>query len=361
MDGREIAQRRLRAQHLVGPRRPDPVAVIRHFGAVQAQEYAYALWGVAQRAPGVGAAEMRKLVDDGAILRTHALRPTWHFLAPEDLGWMQALTGPRVHAFNAYYYRHHGLDADSAARTNRLIVDALRGGNHLTRKDLADALATGGFPATGNKLAYVVMWAELEGLIANGPMRGKQHTYALVEERVAAPRDLSGDDALAELTRRFFASHGPATIKDFAWWSSLTVAQIKRGLDLVGSALEPAEVEGLTVWYDPAAPAGGDTAPTAFLLPAYDEYVVAYSNTKFAFNLSGLGANPGQYNENSLMHPIMVDGQLVGFWRRRPDGAGYRLELDMLSAPTVKQRAALEAELARHETYAETVVTPVHI
>jgi hypothetical protein len=238
----------------------------------------------------------------------------------------------------------------------------------LTRKELADVLAAGGIPATGNKLAYVVMWAELEGLIANGPMRGKQHTYALVEERVTAPRDLSGDDALAELTRRFFTSHGPATVKDFAWWSSLTVAQIKRGLDLVGSTLESAEVDGLTVWYaspspspTPAARAGGDTTPTALLLQAFDEYVVAYSNTKFAFNLSGLGANPGQYNENSLMHPIIVDGQLVGFWRRRPDGAGYRLELDLMSAPPAKQRKALEAELARHETYAETTVTPVHI
>jgi hypothetical protein len=361
MDGWEIAQRRLRAQRLVGRRLPDPVAVVRHFGAVQAQEYAYALWGVAQRTSGAIAADLRKLVDDGAILRTHALRPTWHFLAPEDLGWVQALTGSRVHAFNAYYYRQHGLDFASAERTNRLIVDALRGGNHLTRKELAEVLAVGGFPVTGNKLAYVVMWAELEGLIANGPMRGKQHTYALVEERVAAPRDLSGDDALAELTRRFFASHGPATIKDFAWWSSLTVTQIKRGLDLVGSALESAEVDGLTVWYDPAAPTDGDTATTAFLLQAYDEYVVAYSNTKFVFNLGRLAANPGQYNENSLVHPIIVDGQMLGSWRRRPDGSGHRVEFELPSTLTAKQRKALVAELARHQSYAETTVAPVHV
>jgi hypothetical protein len=231
----------------------------------------------------------------------------------------------------------------------------------LTRNELADALAAGGFPVTGNKLAYVVMWAELEGLIVNGPMRGKQHTYALVEERVAAPRELSGDEALAELTRRFFTSHGPATIKDFAWWSSLTVAQVKRGLELVGSALESDEVDGLTVWYDPKANADGDSASAAFLLPAFDEYVVAYSNTKFAFNMAGLAANPGQYNENSLMHPVIVDGQLAGFWRRRPDGAGHRLELDLMPAPTAMQRPALEAELARYEAHAETTVTVMQI
>ena len=224
MDGREVAHRRMRAQHLVGPPLPDPVAVVGHLGGVQAQEFPYALWGVTQRTAGFDVADVRKLVDEGAIVRTHALRPTWHFLAPEDLGWIQALTGPRVHAFNAYYYRKFGIDADSSAHTNALITGALRGGNHLTRKELAELVG-----ATGIKLAYVVMHAELDGLIVNGPMRGKQHTYALAAERIPAPRALSGDEALAELTRRYFSTHGPATIKDFVWWSSLTVAQIKRG------------------------------------------------------------------------------------------------------------------------------------
>jgi hypothetical protein len=341
VDGREVAQRRLRTQHLVGARLPDPVAVVRHFGAVQAQEYAYALWGVDQRTPGVGAAAMRRLIDDGDIVRTHALRPTWHFLAAEDVGWVQALTGPRVHAFNAYYYRHHGLDPASAEQTNRLITGALRGGNHLTRNELADVLAAGGFPATGNKLAYVVMWAELDGLIVNGPMRGKQHTYALVEERVPVPRELSGDAALAELTFRFFAAHGPATVKDLAWWSSLTVTQIKRGLDLVGSALESAVLDGLTVWFDPAAPTDGDTAPTAFLLQAYDEYLVAYSNTKFAFNPDGIEV------QRALMHPVVVDGQLAGFWGRKSSGPEVGLQRTL----TVRQRKALDAELARYESH----------
>ena len=340
MGGHDLAQRRLRAQHLVGARFPDPVDVVRHFAAVQAQEYPYALWGIDQRTTGVGAAALRGLVDDGVILRTHALRPTWHVLAAEDLGWVQALTGPRVHAFNAYYYRQHGLDAASAAQTNRLIVDALRGGHHLTRPELAAVLAAGGFPATGNKLAYVVMWAELEGLIANGPMRGKQHTYALVEERVPAPRRLTGDEALAELTVRFFAAHGPATVKDFAWWSSLTVTQIKRGLDVAGRALEAAEVDGLTMWFDPAAPTGGAASPTALLLQAYDEYVVAYSNTKFVFN-------PDRVEAPVAMHPVIVDGQLAGSWRRR-DAA---VELDLRRALTARQRTALEAELVRHEAH----------
>src|SRR5262249_19516036 len=153
-------------------------------------------------------------------------------VAAADLGWVQALTGPRVHALNAYYYRQHGLDDRTAGRHNELIGEALRGGQHLTRAELGRVLG-----ATGNRLAYIVIWAEREGLTANGPMRGKQHTSALVSGRVPAPRTLDPEAALAELTRRYFTSHGPATVKDFAWWSSLTTRQITAGLDLVGPAL----------------------------------------------------------------------------------------------------------------------------
>lgn len=339
MDGHQVAHRRMRAQRLIGTPLADPVAVVGHLGGVQAQEFPFALWGVTQRTAGFDVADVRELVDDGAIVRTHALRPTWHFLAPEDLGWIQALTGPRVHAFNAYYYRRLGIDTDSVAHTNAQITGALRGGNQLTRKELGEVVG-----ATGLKLAYTVMHAELDALIVNGRMRGKQHTYALAEERIAAPRPLSGDEALAELTRRYFGAHGPATIKDFGWWSSLTVAQIKRGLALAGSALATTEINGQTLWYDHTAAEHPEAEPTAHLLQAYDEYVVAYSDTKFVYNLDGVAVDPQRYRDGMTIHPIIVDSQLAGFWRR-PQG---RLELDVITELTPRQRAALDAEVARH-------------
>jgi hypothetical protein len=351
MDGREIANRRLRAQRLVGPPLADPVAVVRQFGAMQAQEYAIAAWGVAQRTAGVDSATLQRLLDDGAILRTHALRPTWHFVAADDIAWIQALTGPRVHALNAYYNRAHGLDGETAAQTNKLITDALRGGNHLTRRELGEVLDKGGFPATGNKLAYVVMWAELDGLIASGPMRGRQHTYALVAERGPSAPVLAPEAALAELTWRFFATHGPATVKDFAWWSSLTVRQIKHGLSLVGDRLASAVVEERTLWFDPTAEAWPPPTPVAHLLQGYDEYVVAYSDTKFVFNLVGVAPAPGRYTENMMFSPIMIDGQVAGFWRRVPKGKAIALELDLIASMAGAQRRALDAELQRYEEY----------
>jgi hypothetical protein len=355
MDGLEIAHRRLHAQHLVGPPLPDPVSVVRHFGAMQAQEYPVAKWSVAQRTRGIDDAQMQKLLDDGSILRTHVLRPTWHFVAADDLGWLLALTAPRVHAYNAYYYRQTGVDDAAAARATALAVDALRGGNHLTRAELATLFDEAGLPAKGIPLGYLMMRVELAGVIANGVMRGKQHTYSLVAERVPAPRPLEPDEALAELTLRYFTAHGPATTKDFAWWSSLTLAQIKRGLALVDGALTSDVVDGRTVWFRPgAAPAA---RPSALLLQGYDEYVVAFSDTKFAFNLAGASPAPGRYTLNSMMHPIAVDTQLVGFWRRIPQGRGLALELDLFARTTAAQRRALDEEIQRYGDYAGAPLT----
>lgn len=347
MHGKEIAYRRLHGQALVGPPLADPVAVVRHLGAMQAQEYAVAKWAVGQRTTGVDDAAVQRLLDSGDLVRTHALRPTWHFVAPADVLWIQELTGPRVHQFNAYYYRQFGLDDAAAARGAKVIGDALAGGHHLTRKELAAVLAGSGLPDKGIGLAYVVMRAELDGLVVNGPMRGKQHTYALLAERAPQAKRLDREAALAELTWRFFATHGPATVKDYAWWSSLTVAQIKEGLALVGDRLAPVTVEGKTLWFDPAGAA--DEVPVTRLLQGYDEYVVAYSDTKFAYNVAGAEPTPGRYTDNMLFHPVVVDSQVVGFWRRLAQGKGVRVEVDLFAGRRTK---ALEAELERHTAFA---------
>lgn len=324
--GEQIARQRLHNQRLTGSPLADPVAVVRHLGAVQAQEYAVARWSLGQRCSGFGSssgsafadADVRRLVDEGRIVRTHALRPTWHFVAAEDLRWIQSVTGPRVHAFNAYYYRQLGIDADLAARAADLMMAALSGGNHLTRKELGAVLGAGGIEASGNRLAYLVMWAELEALVCNGPMRGKQHTYALVSERIpascGAPPEAAG---LARLVERYFAGHGPATIKDLVWWSSLTVAQIKRGLSLV---------DGLVVsdGFYSFPPSSLPPAEGVFPVQGYDEYVVAYAESKWVHNLD---QRPFAFNENALLHPLVVDGQVVGFWRRTVTRSGQIITL----------------------------------
>jgi hypothetical protein len=341
MEGLEIARLRLHNQHLTGKPLPDPVAVVRHMGAVQAQEYAVAKWSVAQRTKGADDAAVQQLLDDGVIVRTHALRPTWHFIAASDLLWIQSVTGPRVHAFNAYYYRQLGIDADLAAKAADVMMAALAGGNYLTRKELGAALGAAGIEATGIRLGYLVMYAELEAQICNGPLRGKQQTYALVSERIPPSAALAGDEGLARLAERYFAGHGPATIKDFAWWSSLTITQIKRVLSLV-DGLESSD----GFYYFPAS----RVAPSDGVIPlqGYDEYVVAYAESKWVFNIA---KRPFAFNENALLHPLIVDSQLVGFWKRTLRSSGIGVELP----------ASLAAYASAFDRYADFAGVPVTV
>jgi hypothetical protein len=350
VDEQEIVARRMHNQHLAGDPLPNPVAVVRHLGAVQAQECAVAKWSVAQRCTGVDDLAMQQAIDDGRILRVHALRPTWHFVAAEDLAWIQAATGPRVHAVNAYYNRQHGIDDELAGKARKVMGEVLRDGNHLTRAELGQALAAGGVDATGSRLAYVIMGAELDGVLCNGAMRGKQHTYALVSERTPEVPELTPDAALAELTLRYFTGHGPATVKDFAWWSSLTLAQIRRGLLLTGEALTSATVGGRTYWYAPEQPPPPAPSPTAHALQGYDEYVVAYTESRPLLNLAGLDLGVG--NENLLIHPVLLDGQLIGSWRRAAGPTQITATLSLRIEPTRAQRAALVAAFDRYSAYA---------
>ncbi len=350
MDGLEIAHRRLQGQRLSGAAVAEPEAVVSHLGAIQAQEYAVAKWSVGQRTSGFDDAGVQRAIDEGRILRTHVLRPTWHFVAACDILWIQALTAPRVHAFNASYYRGHGLDDQHAARAAKAFTEVLRGGNHLTRKELSAALAKVGIDATGNRLAYIVMRAELDGLIANGAMRGKQHTYALISERAPDAVTMEPDEALAELTRRYFTSHGPATVKDFSWWSSLTATQIRRGLELVGSALVSEKVDRHTFWYAPSPPPVRDPSPTAHVLQVLDEYFVAYTESRPMANLAG---HPVLVpNENALVHPIVLDSQFVGFWRRVVNRTGIVAEMAPAIRLTATARKAVEAAFARYAGFA---------
>jgi hypothetical protein len=346
MIGLEIARRRLRNQHLSGAPLADPVAVVRHLGAVQAQEHGVAKWSLAQRSTGIGDAVVQRLVDEGVILRTHVLRPTWHFVAPADIVWMQALTAPRVRGAMAYYDRKLGLDDALFATTNRLLTDALRGGEQLTRAELAVVLGKAGIEASGQRLGHIVMRAELDALICNGAMRGKQHTYALLSERAPDALRLSPDEALAELTRRYFISHGPATTKDFMWWSSLTATQVKRGLELAGSQLVREEIGGRVYWSGLAAPvAAPEASPALHLLQTYDEYVVSYTESKDVFDVTG-GARAAISPPARFSGVIVLDSQVVGTWRRTLARRAVTIETDLVVALDDTQARALAAAAA---------------
>lgn len=322
---------RLANQHL---RRPlegaTPPAIVAWFGAVQAQEYAPARWAIGQRARGLDDAAVARAFDAGEILRTHAMRPTWHFVAPGDLRWIQALTGPRVRAASASVLRANELDARVLARSRDVIVRALEGGRFLTRQELAGALERARVPARGQRLAYIVMDAELDALICSGPRRGKQFTYALVDERVAPAAAIDRDEALGRLVTRYVQSHGPATIRDFVWWSGLRVGDARRAAEI--ARLRHVEIAGVAYLAAGGVPRAGRAAATAHLLPIYDEYVNAYRDR--AEIMGGAGG------ETLFMHYLIVDGRLAGTWA--PDGSGVTVRPYVRLTP-LRQRAVERA------------------
>ena len=213
--------------------------VVRWLGAAQSQDYPAAAWAVGQRARNATHAMLDRAFDEGRILRTHVMRPTWHFVMPADIRWMLQLTGPRVNAMSAPYYRKMELDERVFSRTRSTIARALRGGRQLTRADLAAELQKAGItkPNTPLRVSFIMLRAELDGLVCSGARIGRHFTYALLDERVPEAPTLDRDAALAELTRRYFTSHGPATVHDYSWWSGQTMGDARAGLEMVKSEL----------------------------------------------------------------------------------------------------------------------------
>jgi len=344
----QIARQRLVRQHLVSPTLTDPVDVVRTLGAVQAQEYPDAKWAVGQRAIGVTDVDVERAFAAGAIIRTHVLRPTWHFVAPEDLRWMLALTAPRVSAAMGYYNRLLGLDAKVFRKSNAALTRSLRDGKQLTRRELVAALTRAGVKVpTGQHAGHLLMQAELDGVICSGARRGKQFTYALLEERVARARSWDHDESLAELTRRYFTTRGPATLRDFSWWSGLTIADAKRGVDAAGSLLRRERRDDRTEWVTPSTPVAIPRARTAHLLPNYDEYFIGFKDRSAIGRRLG-SAVPGA--EALQAHTLFVDGQLVGGWKRAL-AKPAEIEFQVVAPLTSAERKLVDTAAGRLGTF----------
>jgi hypothetical protein len=351
----DIAVRRLYSQQLEQARFQTPVEAVAWSGAVQAQEYAGATWSLGLRLPGVKAEVIEQAFNEGEILRTHLMRPTWHFVAAADIHWILALTAPRVHAANAHYYRQLGLDEPVFRRSNAALARALEGGRQLTRRELAAALAEAGMPAEGMRLTYLVMRAELDGVICSGARRGKQFTYALLAERAPQARILEREEALAELTRRYFTSHGPATVQDFSWWSGLTIADGKTGLAMVQSGLLQEQIDGQVYWSSADLPPM-EAARRAFLLPTYDEMIIGYKDRSAYFD----GPRPeirGRIEQLVFDSMILLEGQIAGTWKRTLGKGAAVIETAPLRTFTAGESEAIAAAARRYGEFFGLLVT----
>jgi len=340
MSAADIARARLRAQRLDPPVPAAPCELVRWLGAVQAQDFALSRWSIGQRA----ACDLNAVdaaLADGSILRTHVLRPTWHFVAREDIGWMLALTADRLRARLRPYDRRYGVDAETIRTSRRAIEAAIRRSGHLTRARIADILKRRGIAVdSGWIVGHLLMHAELSGTICSGLAQGAHQTFALLEERAPKPAMLAGDAALAELATRYFQSHSPAALQDFRWWSGLRAADASTAIEMIRHSLDECYiVDGRRFLVHRSA---GTRVPArrgrrAHLLQAFDELVVAYSGTRSIFDARGLLVNATP--EGLLTRSVVLDGQVCGRWEKQPRAGALvvRVRLEMEVGPRGRQ------------------------
>lgn len=350
MTNTSIAARRLLASGLIGPFPASLEEAVRRLGAVQSQDYPGASWGLAQRVGDRTLDDVTVRYDRGSILRTHAMRPTWHFVLPEDIRWLQALTGPRVNARNASMYRRLEIDDRATwSRCRRALIDALEGGRERTRAELSRALEEAKVEATGQRLAYIVMHAELDGLICSGAFRGKQFTYALLDEKAPPAAPFDRDVARAELVRCYFASHGPALVRDFVWWSGLTTSDTRAGIASLGDELAAETIDGREYWSATRVAARATTeieiSPgTIHLLPNYDEYLGSYADYEPIFDPSLPRART--IADVLGVHIVLRDGLVVGGWKRRAGSGGGVIDMTILLPLSARDERSLERAVA---------------
>lgn len=351
---RDVLERRFAVQRLTGPALDHPADAVRLLLAVQAQDPGTADYSLAIRSREESHASVLAAHASGSYVRTHILRPTWHYVAVEDLRWLLALTSARVESGMAARHRGLGFDDTVVGASLEALREFLSGGQTLTRREIGPMMAARGLPGPGEQIGHLLLIAELRGLVCSGPPRGAEHTYTLVDEVLGpAPSEdpVERDEALARLVRRFFAGHGPAQITDLTRWAAVNQGDVRRGLDIAGDALERAQVDGLEVWFDPAIESHAIRRCSAFLLPVFDEAYLSYPNLNVPRSAGHpAGSGPARFNEAGG-GVVIHEWREVGLWKRYRAKDGVRIHLDLDPDLTPSQLADVELAADRLVAY----------
>ena len=324
-------------------------AAVAHFGAVQAQDLLASLWAVGQRVAEATEDTVERAIEDGSILRTWPLRGTIHYVTPADVRWLLMLTAERTIRGAAGRHRQLGLDEEDFARSRGALAGALEGGRRLERHAAYAVLEAAGVSTAGQRGIHILGRLALEGLLCIGPRQGKQPTFVLLDEWVPTSRELSRDEALAELARRYFTSHGPATLADYTWWSGLTKAEARAGLNAIQSELVREEIESTTYWFAPPGERKVLPTPVAHLLPVYDEYIVGYKD-RSAFLSPEFAARPDSGN-GIFRPPILIDGQIAGTWTRALKKGKVLISRNLFRSLAGAEETALLAAAERYGAF----------
>lgn len=309
-----IIHLRLVSQQLAGTNFHAVKENVRWMGAMQAQDFSMAKWAIGCRLPGSTEADVEASVSRGEIIRTHLLRPTWHFVAAEDVRWMLELTAPSIR--NSLKSRHRELELTEKIfiKSQGIFEKALNGGRHLSRESLMVEVGKAGIRTDQNRSSHLLLRAELDGLLCSGAYENGKPTYALLDGRVPPSSPLAREEALGRLAIRYFSSHGPATIKDFSWWSGLGLGDVRRAIDLAGHALLKETFGDQEYFLSPSLPSEKVIPDQVLLLPAYDEIIISYRDRSAVLPEE---LTRKAISVNGLFYPvIIVNGMASGLWSR---------------------------------------------
>jgi hypothetical protein len=338
----QLARRRLHQQHIAETSLTRPADVVRWLGAVQAQDYLGSLWAIGLRMQNPTEEAIEAAIVDRSIVRTWPMRGTLHFVAATDVRWMLSLLTPRVIAKSQSRFRQLGLSEAVFAHSRRLFEAALSGGKQLARAALYKLLEAGGIAPENSRGLHILGRLAQDGIICFGPREGKQQTFVLLSEWAPEAKAMQRDEALAELAKRYFSSHGPATLQDFAWWSGLTLAEASTGIEMSQSLLKRETIGGRKFWLSPSPSPPRAPKPAAYLLPSYDEFTVSYMDRSAV--LDPVDAKRTDSGHGIFVPTIVLNGQIVGTWKRTLQKQSVIIQPNFFTMPgKAEKQAFMEA------------------
>ena len=342
-----LLRTRLVNQQIAAQQFKTPGEIVKWLGAVQAQDYLGALWAVGCRLRNAKEKDIEKAIADKNIVRTWPMRGTLHFVAPEDAKWMLQLLTPRVIARAAGEYKRSGLDKKVFDKSRKVLIKTLQGGKQLERSEMYRVLEEAKIDTSNTRGLHILGLLAQEGIICFGPRRGKQQSFVLLDEWIPDSKLLKGDEALAELTKRYFTGHGPASIQDFVWWSGLTVIEAKKGLELVKKNFVEEEINGQSYWMTQTI-ARGKTSGT-YLLPCFDEYLVGYKDRSAALEILH---TKKVFTINGIFNPVVIiNGQVVATWKRSFVKKEVLIQIQSFRALSPIQKLSIEKATKKYSRF----------
>jgi len=346
MNFTEIANIRLTSQQISSTKLKSVKDIVGWLGAIQAQDYAMAKWAIGIRLPDSTDKLVETAINNGEIIRTHLLRPTWHFVSADDIYWMIELTAPQIKASLRSRHKELELSENIFRMSNKLIKRALSDGQDLTREELKEIFGRSVISTEDNRLSHLLLMAELDGIICSGTIKDGKQTYTLLEKRVPKPESLTKEEALEKLARKYFSSRCPAALEDFAWWSGLSIIDARIALEMVKADLVSEMIDSQTYWFANYSPI---TKESVYLLPAYDEFLISYKNRTASF----LYVNDNKViSSNGIFRPvIVVNGQVAGIWKRTIKNDAVIVKSELFMQPDENTNVLIENEIIKYSHF----------